>query len=263
MFEEIPMSITISLVSCNQVRDLRRLLPTLAPAAGLADARIMLVENLCTDNTVEYVRSTYPDIPITHNPHITGYGGNHNINLGKAQSKYFVIMNSDMEVEPEVFDRLSSFMEEHEDIGIVSPRVLNDDGTIQGLNKRYPTILDLLLRRFCPGPLKQMAQKRLDRYEMRDVGYDTMYDVEFLSGAFMFCRTDLLKQIGGFDEDFFLYFEDVDLCRRVQETHRTTYYPHVSVTHYWKRSSHTNWRFTWYFIQSAWLYFRKWGVAVY
>jgi len=142
---------------------------------------------------------------------------------------------------------------------MLSPKILNEDGTIQGLNKRYPTVLDLFLRRFVPRNLQGLFKKRLDYYEMRDVGYDIMYDVEFLSGAFMFCRTDLLKSIGGFDPRYFLYFEDVDLCRRIQRTHRTVYFPDVSVTHYWERSAHKNWTYTVHFIKGAQTYFNQWG----
>src|SRR3990167_4773220 len=94
---------------------------------------------------------------------------------------------------------------------------------------------------------------------MRDIGYDHIYDVPFLSGAFMFCRTNLLKKVGGFDPGYFLYFEDADLCRRVQKTHRTVYCPATSVTHYWQRSAHKQWKFGWIFMRSAWRYFNRWG----
>ena len=95
--------------------------------------------------------------------------------------------------------------------------------------------------------------------EMRDVGYDHIYDVPLLSGSFMFCRTALLRKLRGFDPKYFLYFEDFDLCRRVQETHRTVYNPYSSVIHFWKRASHINLVFTYYFMRSAFLYFNRWG----
>jgi hypothetical protein len=79
----------------------------------------------------------------------------------------------------------------------------------------------------------------------------------------MFCRTNLLKAIGGFDERFFLYFEDFDLCRRVQRTHRTVYCPNVAVTHFWKRAAHKNWRHTLCFLMSAFRYFNRWGYRMF
>jgi len=98
-----------------------------------------------------------------------------------------------------------------------------------------------------------------DLYEMRDIGYDHIYDVPLLSGSFMFCRTDLLRKLSGFNPKYFLYFEDFDLCRRVQKTHRTVYNPHASVIHFWKRDAHLNWVSTYYFMRSAFLYFNRWG----
>jgi GT2 family glycosyltransferase len=250
--------VTISLVSYNQCNHLRKLLPSLTSAAELVDAEIMLVDNRSDDDTSNYVHNHYPEIRVTYNPYRAGYGENHNLNLHNAHSRYFVIMNSDMTVEIDVFRALKQYMETNPDIGIISPKVFNSDGTIQGLNKRYPTLIDLFLRRFIPRPLKGYFQRRLDYYEMRNIGYDRIYDVEFLSGAFMFCRTDLLKSVGGFDSRYFLYFEDADLCRRVQKTHRTVYYPYVSVTHFWERSAHKNLAYTYHFIKSAYRYFSRW-----
>lgn len=166
-------------------------------------------------------------------------------------------MNSDMTVELYLLTSLFDYVNQHRDVGIVSPKTLNPDGTIQGLNKRCPNLLDLFLRRFVPKTGQRLFKKWLAYYEMRDVGNDHIRDVRFHSGAIMFCRSDLLKSLGGFGPQYFLYFEDIDLCRRVQKTHRTVYCPAVSVTHFWRRSAHTNWEYTYYFLKSALRYFRK------
>jgi len=253
---------TISLVSVNQGLDLERLLPSLREATSQTASEILLVDNRSCDGSVRYVRRFYPEIRVLENPKVSGYGENHNLNLQRAQGRYFVIMNSDMTVDPRILPCLTDFMNKHDDIGIVSPKILNGDGTIQGLNKRYPTIYDLFLRRFLPKVFRQFFKRRLAFYEMRDIGYDHIYDVPFLSGAFMFCRTDLLRKVGGFDPEYFLYFEDVDLCRRVQKTHRTVYNPTSSVTHFCKREAHVKWLFTYYFVRSAFQYFNRWGYKV-
>ena len=79
----------------------------------------------------------------------------------------------------------------------------------------------------------------------------------------MFSRTDLIKAVSGFDERFFLYFEDVDLCRRVQKTHRTVYYPDAVVTHRWDRAAHKDLKRTITFMISAFYYFNKWGYQLF
>jgi hypothetical protein len=251
--------VTISLISVNQRHDLERLLPSLVPAASLAQAEILLVDNRSADGTGDWIRWNYPAVNTLFNPNKAGYGENHNLNLQRAQGRYFVIMNSDMTVAPEVLVALRDYMDSYSSVGIVAPKILNPDGTIQGLIKRYPTVWDLFLRRFMPGRLRRHFRGRMDYYEMRDVGYDHEREVPFLSGAFMFCRSDLLKRLGGFDPRYFLYFDDTDLCRRVQQTHRTAYYPATAVTHYWERAAHKNWKFSWIFMQSAWRYFNRWG----
>ena len=253
------IEITVSLVSVNQRADLERLMPSLLPAVGMVRGEILLVDNRSTDGAIDYIRQNFPAIGLICNPNVAGYGKNHNLNLQRARGRYFVIMNSDMTVASDVFVVLRDYMDSHPDVGIVAPKILNPDGTIQGLIKRYPTVWDLFLRRFMPKALQQLFRRRMDYYEMRDVGYDHECEVPFLSGAFMFCRSDVLKRLGGFDLRYFLYFEDADLCRRVQQTHRTVYYPATAVTHYWARAAHKNWKFSWIFMQSAWRYFNRWG----
>jgi GT2 family glycosyltransferase len=95
---------------------------------------------------------------------------------------------------------------------------------------------------------------------MEDIGYDHAYDVPFVSGAFMCCRTSVLKRIGGFDEGYFLYFEDADLSRRIQQAGwRTVYCPDALVTHQWQRATHRSYVHMRLFVVSAIKYFNKWG----
>jgi len=260
---EAPYDITISLISYNQRRYLESLLPTLLPAAEAARAEVLLVANRCTDGTAEFVAANFPGVKLTPNPHRAGYGENHNLNLRQAHGRYFVIMNTDMVVnDATIFVRLKEYLDARPDVGIVTPKILNADGTIQGLNKRYPTVLDLLLRRCLPSFLLPLFRRRLDYYEMRDVGYDTEYEPEYASGAFMFCRTEVVRSLEGFDTGFFLYFEDVDLCRRVQQRYRVVYYPFTSIIHFWERAAHKDFAYTKYFVRSGIRYFRKWGLKL-
>ncbi len=257
------IDLTISLISHNSKKDLEHLLPSLFLALSNINAEVLLVDNCSDDSTVEYVKRNYPEIFVRKNKSRLGYGANHNQNLAMAKGKYIVLMNADMTLTPESLILLMKFMDNNSDIGIATPKILNEDGTLQYLNKRYPTLIDLFLRRFLPDPLKHLFEKRLKYYEMRDVGYDSIIDVPFVSGAFMFTRTALIKDLCGFDERFFLYFEDVDLCRRVQKTHRTVYYPDAVVTHRWDRAAHKKLKWMIIFMNSAFHYFNKWGYRLF
>jgi GT2 family glycosyltransferase len=253
--------VSISVVAHNQRHDLARLLPSLQAAAARLASEILVVDYRSQDGSAAFLASGFPSVQVLRNDEPAGYGGNHNLNLARAKGKYFVVMNADLLVHTaDLFLSLRDYMERQPDIGILGIKVLNEDGTIQGLNKRYPTLLDLALRRCLPRPFRPFFQQRLDYYEMRDIGYDQECDVGFVSGAFMFCRTEVLRALRGFDPRYFLYFEDVDLCRRVQRTHRTSYFPGASVTHYWHRDNHKSAFHTRWYLVSAARYFARWGV---
>jgi len=257
------VDLTVSLISHNNKKDLELLLPSLFLALSGINAEVLLIDNCSDDSTVDFIRHNYPEIFLRKNKSKLGYGANHNQNLAIAKGRYALLMNSDMILTPESLPLLLKFMDNNSDIGIVTPKILNEDGTLQYLNKRYPTLLDLFLRRFLPAKFKHLFKKRLEYYEMRDVGYDSILDVPFVSGAFMFSKTDVIKAINGFDERFFMYFEDIDLCRRVQKTHGTVYYPDAVVTHRWDRAAHKSLKWTVVFINSAFHYFNKWGYNFY
>lgn len=198
----------------------------------------------------------------TSNSKNSGYGSAHNQAIFNAdKSRYHLIINPDVIIHSGSLKKLLQFMDNNSDIGIVTPRILNPDGSDQFLNKRYPNVLDLFIRRFLPSLLcKTIFKGRIEHYEMRDAGYDSICDVEFISGCFMLCRTDVLKKIGGLDTRFFMYLEDCDLSRKVQNAgYKTVYFPDATITHYWERASHKNFKMTLWHIQSAVRYFNKWG----
>ena len=148
-------------------------------------------------------------------------------------------------------------MDGHPEVGQVMPKVFYPNGELQYLCKLLPTPMDLLCRRFIP--YKKYIEKRNNRYELRFTDYDSIMEVPSLSGCFMFIRTDVLKEIGGFDERFFMYAEDIDLCRRIGKVSRTIYYPLVSIYHEYEKGSYKNRKLFKYHICSVIKYFNKWG----
>ena len=147
-------------------------------------------------------------------------------------------------------------MENNPDIGLVMPKMLYPDGSIQHLCKLLPTPWNLIRRRFLP---EKIFSKQNSFYELRFTGYDKIMDVPYLSGCFMFIRTDVLSHVGLFDERFFMYLEDVDISRRIYKYYRTVYYPEVSVFHEYEKGSYGSSRLLLYHLWSAIRYFNKWG----
>lgn len=232
-------------------------------AASFLDADCSVQLTVVDNSPTDALRSALDGLPVTYHFYgeNVGYGRAHNWAIFNAEpSKYHLVLNPDILIPRGTLRSLITFMEERPDAGMVCPRILNDDGSDQYLNKRYPGVTDFFVRRFMPRLFDPLFRRRLDRYEMRDVGYDSPCDVEVMTGAFMLCRTGVLKAVAGFDPRYFLYLEDFDLSRKFQqEGFRTVYCPEASVIHYWTRGAHKNIRMTMVFIVSMCRYFNKWG----
>jgi GT2 family glycosyltransferase len=190
-----------------------------------------------------------------------GFGTAHNLALKESlsRSRYHVVVNPDVYFNAAVLRGLFDFCEANPSIGLVMPRVLYPDGTIQRLCKRSPTPFDIAARRLFPPMLKRVFRKKLYDFELRHLDLDQPISVPFLSGCFMFIRTSALAEVGGFDERFFMYFEDADLTRRIRDRYDTVYFPDVSVIHEHGRGSYRSFRLFVHSFRSAVKYFNKWG----
>lgn len=199
-------------------------------------------------------------VSYVHLPNNPGFGRAHNLAIRDAlsmESAYHLILNPDISFSPNVISTLVKYMERHRNVGLVMPNVRYPDGRRQFLCKLLPTPVDLLMRRFLPRLYECFGL--LARYELHQSGYDRIMDVPALSGCFMLIRTKVLREVGGFDERFFMYLEDVDLSRRIGQVARTVYYPKVSITHDYVKGSYKTWRLLWSHVRSAIIYFNKWG----
>ncbi len=190
-----------------------------------------------------------------------GYGAAHNIAIRKSLetgAKYHIVLNSDIHFEPGTIEALREYMEANPDVGQVMPRVVYPEGDIQYLCKLLPTPMDLICRRFIP--IRGFVERSNRHFEMRACGYDKEIEVPYLSGCFMFFRSSVLNETQGFDDKFFMYCEDIDLCRRIgMNGHKTMYYPNVTVIHAHKKESFKNMTMLKAHIRSAIRYFNKWG----
>jgi GT2 family glycosyltransferase len=163
-----------------------------------------------------------------------GYGRGHNLAIERVTSDYHLVLNPDIDIEPDALTTAIHFLGEHLDVGLLSPCIENGTGELEYLCRRYPTVLDLFARGLLSTRLRERLAVRLARYEMRDCinRWDVVWDPLIVSGCFMLFRTDALKKVGGFDARYFLYFEDYDLCLRVSHVTRIVYAPAVRVVHH-------------------------------
>jgi len=125
--------------------------------------------------------------------------------------------------------------------------------------KLLPSPIDLFARRFLGRAGKALFKRRWDQYELRDLDLNVVREIPSLSGCFMFMRASVLQETGLFDERYFMYLEDVDLCRRIGRVSQTVFYPYVSIVHGYAKGSYQDSRLLKYHISSAIKYFSKWG----
>jgi GT2 family glycosyltransferase len=223
---------------------------------------LYLVDN-SSDDSLAVLKKLDNRIMYIFNNANLGFGKAHNIALRKSIEEnipYHLILNPDVYFNKGVLEELYYFMEANKDVGLVMPKVLYPDSTIQYLCKLLPTPFDLFGRRFLnSGPFKKIVEKGNEIYELRFTGYDKIMEVPYLSGCFMFIRTEVLKKVGLFDERFFMYLEDTDLSRRINRVSKTVYYPEVSIYHEYGKGSYKNPKLLKYHLDSAIKYFNKYG----
>jgi GT2 family glycosyltransferase len=190
-----------------------------------------------------------------------GYGAGHNIALKRVleYSDFHFVLNPDVYFGSFELERMLTYVEQEATIGLLMPKVLYPDGSVQYLCKLLPTPFDLLIRRFLPSRFAWMMKKGRDKFELRFTGYTKEMDVPYLSGCFMLLRTEALKRVGLFDERFFMYPEDLDLSRRIHAEFRSVYFPGATVVHDHARASYRNWRSLWVHMTNMIKYFNKWG----
>jgi GT2 family glycosyltransferase len=222
------------------------------------DSKLFLIDNSPTDE-LKYLAYD-PRITYIFNSRNVGFGAGHNLALRKIlnESKYHVVLNPDVYFNKDVLKTLYDYIERNPDIGLVMPKVLYPDGRLQRVCKLLPSPKTLIVRRFL-NFLPSTLEKENYRYELRLSGYNKIIDAPFLSGCFMFLRTEALRTVGLFDERFFLYTEDTDLSRRIHKLYRTVFFPDATIYHYHQRGSYKSASLLWRNILSAVKYFNKWG----
>lgn len=188
-----------------------------------------------------------------------GYGRAHNLALRAARHKaaYSLVMNTDVVYAEDAVLKLRRYLENRPESGLAAPQLLNADGTIQHVCRLLPTPPNLILRRFLPA--SRWTKQSDDDYELRFWDHQSYANLPYYQGSFLMLRTELANALGGFDERFFMYGEDIDLCRRVYEVAEATYVPEAKVIHDYRRYSNHSLRGTWVGIQNNARYFNKWG----
>lgn len=222
---------------------------------------VYLCDNSPEETTADRIQWAYPGIVVLPQEGNVGFGRANNAVLPYLRSKYHLIMNPDVTFPPDLLSRMTAYMDEHPNIAILTPRVMNEDGTEQYLPKKRIAVHYLLggLLEGFGNPFRRWRQE----FTLADVDVRLPMPVEFATGCFLLIRTSVFQKLHGFDTRFFLYQEDSDLSRRVldQKLGSIVYHPEMRVTHKWARENTRTFHGRMRQMRSVVKYFMKWGIT--
>lgn len=271
-----PVHLTVSIVLHNSsLALLRRALQSLLASAQVAREAgclgrvwVYLVDNSSDEQyraLLDREMACWPPsefFKVTYFPQSSnlGFGFGHNTVLPLLTSDFHLVLNPDVELEGDTLRAGLSALLQSDDIALISPLVLGTTGEQEFLCKRYPSVLVLLLRGFAPRFVRRLFHQRLAAYEMRDVcSGGAQANVTIASGCFMLVRTSALRAVGGFNEKFFLYFEDFDLSLRLSQQGRLVFDPTMRIVHHGGYAASKGWLHQKYFINSGVMFFNRHG----
>lgn len=259
------MDISVIIVSYNVRYFLRQCLDSVWASVrkSMLDVEVFVVDNNSTDNSVGYVRSCftadkYPNLSIIANRCNIGFGRANNQALRKAKGRYILFLNPDTIITEDTLRECYDFAESQEKVGAIGVKMLSADGVFSPESRRgLPTPWVAFCKMSGLGQLFPKS-RTFGRYYMSYLDKDAPCRVEIISGAFMFCNASALKECGGFDEQFFMYGEDIDLSYRFQLAgYHNWYYP-TPIVHYKGESTHKgSYRYVHTFYEAMLLFFQK------
>lgn len=202
---------------------------------------VIVVDSASSDGTAEFVRERFPDVRVVQLTENRGYGAALNEGMALSGARYFLLMNGDAWPKPGAIEELLDFAESQPRAGVIGPRLLNSNGTLQPSVRGFPTLWRLateylFLRWFAP------RSRALNAFYSAGFDHRSVRDAEFLVGAVLLVRRDVVDEIGAFDTRFFMFNEEVDFCYRACEAGwRVVFYPGAQFVHVGGASTRLEW----------------------
>ncbi len=225
------LDLSITICSWNTRKDLRECLSSLEKCKSETQFEVIVFDNASEDESGKMVENEFPWAKLIQSNHNLGFGKGQNLAMEAASGRYLMPLNSDTLVHSGALSEIVKFMDTHSEVGILGPKLLNPDGSLQFSCRKFPTPLAALFRNTPLGKL--FPKNRFSReYLMQDWNHDDAREVDWVSGAAICINRECYHTIGGFDEQFFMFLEDVDWCKRAwQAGFKVMYFPKAVITH--------------------------------
>ena len=251
------MKISATIVTYNGFAEAKTAADSLLAHTKGAALSLYMVDNASPDGTGKMLQNAEFDAPVTvlALDKNVGFGSGHNAVLPLLQSDYHAVVNPDILLTSDALSGICAYLDAHPDVVMATPALRYPDGRAQHTAKRNPTFMALLSRQL-PLPFLKNIEKH---YLMLDEDLSAPVDVTFCSGCFFVMRTAVFKEMGGFDEGYFMYVEDADITRKALSYGRCVFLPQESVQHAWHRDANKKAANFFMQIRSMLRYWRKWG----
>jgi len=225
------MKLSVIILCWNDLKVIADCLASIYAGTRSLEFEVIVSDNGSTDGSIEFIRANFPQVRVIENGRNLRFAKGNNVAIRASQGEYVLILNPDTIIHKGAFDRVIAFADRHPDAGAFGCRVLYADGTYQGCARPLYTVRSEWCLALGLRPLAYLS----DWFHPGEyVGWNgnTKRSVGWLAGCFILVRGELLKRLGGFDEQFFYFYEDTDLCRRIWESGNSILYtPDVSITH--------------------------------
>jgi GT2 family glycosyltransferase len=251
-------TISIIIVSWNAREHLGACLESIRASAPCRLAEIIVVDNASTDGSADWVEQHAPEATLIRAGANIGFASANNLAMRKASGSLFALVNSDARVHPGCLEILADHLEQHADAGMAGPRVTGGDGLLQRSCRRFPGVWNTLCRALAFD--RALGGRGIFAgYEVPPERHRQLHNAEVLSGCFLLVRRAAVEQVGGLDERFFFYGEDIDWCRRFRDAGwKLAYVPAATATHFGGGStSKAPLRYSVEILRATLLYWRK------
>ncbi len=230
------ISFSIILINYNGSSFLDECLSSLKQLTDSHNSEVIIVDNSSIDNSVKIIKDKFPLFKLICSQDNLGFGKANNLAVKAARGKYLLFLNTDTILIERTPKFLWNYLEHNKDVGVISSRIVFQDGSYQLSCGRLPNLFIEFFDKIKYSLDNKCHQTFSSIYDKR---YSTIKEVGWVTGACMMMRRDVFEQLGGFDENFFMYFEDKDICKRVKELgYQVVYYPKTSIIHLLGGSSH-------------------------
>ena len=223
------VSVSIVLINYNGLSFLNECLNSIEQFADVISFEVIIVDNCSTDDSTKHIKDNFPSITLICSNINLGFGKANNLAVKHSHGEHLLFLNTDTILTEHTPQILSDYLIQHQDVGVISPRITFRDGSYQLSCGKLPNLAIEFIDKIRYGLDRKWHHVFGSLYNKQ---YSTIQEMGWLTGACLMMRRDVFEQIGGFDESFFMYFEDKDICKRVHEAGwKVVYYPQTSLIH--------------------------------